>query len=562
MNKLLTGIFMIVLITISSLALLAAPKATAQNETWPWGTASEPYPWLEYLKSLPHDTNITLIIITRHEATITEKVRTEFLNSPVAKQLGIDNIRFVSAGPELWESYIQRSIESGTPIDVAWGGGPTLFNYIDEKGFLQSINPEINTAYYAVLYEMSKIPTEIAGVSTIKYGPDGSVHWIGAAISSFGFTINHQIINDLNLPVPQTWTDLTKPEYAKLLPDTPLIGIADPTMSTSNTRMYEIILQAYGWDQGWRILTLMAANSKIFDSSSGVRDAVIRNEIAAGITIDFYGYTAMHQNPNCEYILPQGATIINADPIAIINGTKHPVQAAAFVAWVLSQYGGQQIWLDPDINRLPINPEVFNTSAGQERTDLEQAYELATTSPGIDFNDTLALLTERAMQFYFKATLVNAHDDLQAVWAHIAKAYLDGKINDAEFEYLVQKLTDPITFTDPVTGEEVTFTQEYAIQINDKLSDPQIYQSLMTQWEENARERYLNAYNLLDQILSGELTITTGQQGEETGTITGTQGETQTTTEGGSLGSTLTSNITLIIGIIIIVAAAYFILKR
>ncbi|MCE4609450.1 MAG: ABC transporter substrate-binding protein, partial [Desulfurococcales archaeon] len=74
MNKLLTGIFMIVLITISSLALLAAPKATAQNETWPWGTASEPYPWLEYLKSLPHDTNITLIIITRHEATITEKV--------------------------------------------------------------------------------------------------------------------------------------------------------------------------------------------------------------------------------------------------------------------------------------------------------------------------------------------------------------------------------------------------------------------------------------------------------------------------------------------------------
>ncbi len=574
MAKSLTGIVLIVLFLVSPIAMLFSPHASAQSDEWPWGNQNEPYPWLEYLKNLPHESNITLIVITRHESTILEKVRTEFLNSPVAKELGIDNIQFVAAGPELWESYISRSIERGKPIDVAWGGGPTLFNYIDELGYLQPIDPSENLAFNAILYEMSKIPGEIAGVPTVKYGDDGKIHWIGAAISSFGITINHDLINQLNLPTPQNWTDLTRPEFAKLLPDTPLVGVADPTMSTSNTRMYEIVLQAYGWEQGWRILTLMAANAKIYDSSSGVRDAVIRNEIAAGITIDFYGYTAMHQNPSCEYVLPKGATIINADPIAIIKDTRYPVQAAAFVAWVLSEYGGQQIWLDTNINRLPINPNVFNTTIGQERTDLKQAYEIATTSPGIEFNDTLALLTERPMQFYFKATLVNAHDDLQAVWAQIAQAYLNGEINDVEFKFLIEKLTDPITFTDPVTGQQVTFTEEYAIAIKDQISNSSIYQSLMTQWEEKARERYLATYDLLDKILSGEITITETQTTtttptgtETTGTTTTggttpspTQTGTTTTTEEGK--GTLTRNLVLIIGVIVIIAAAYFILKK
>ncbi len=541
----LTGILTIALF----LAPMAAPyfyNSTAQE--WPWGAAEEPYPWLEYLKSLPHEEGVTLIVITRHEATLLEVAREKFLSSPVAQELGITNIQFVAAGPEQWETYIQRGIERGRPIDVAWGGGPTLFNYIDELGYLEPINPEAQPAYYAVLYEMEKIPEEIAGVATYKVGEDGYVHWIGAAISSFGFTVNNKVLRDYGLPKPTTWKNLTNPIYGKQLPSTPLIGIADPTKSTSNTRMYEIILQAYGWDEGWRILTLMAANSKIYDSSSGVRDAVIRGEIAAGITIDFYGYTAMHQNPDCEYILPQGLTIVNADPIAIIKGTNHPVQAAAFVAWVLSEYGGQQVWLDERVNRLPINPAVFDTPEGQARPDLRQAYETATTSPAIDFNESLALATERPMQFYFKATLVNAHDDLQSVWAEIVKAYFDGKITEEQFNQLVDKLTAPINFTDPLTGETTTFTLDYAIRIGPELSKPDIYQALMTGWEEAARNKYLATYDMLQEMLQG------GQPSTETGTA----GTTTATEEAGGLGS----NLYLIIGIIVILAAAYFLLKK
>ncbi len=530
------------LLFILMMIVLIQPIAQAlivPHNAWPW-TGEEPFPWLQYLKQLAQErgeplSDVKLTIITRHEATIIQKTKEVFLNSIVAKELGIVDIVPVYAGPEQWETYLQQAMEIGKPIDVAWGGGPTLFNYIDEKGYIEPLDNSSHPEFNAILYEMGKLPDRIAGAPTYKVGDDGYIHWIGAAISSFGFTVNHDKLNEYGLPMPRKWIDLTRPEYGAYLPDIPLTGIADPTKSTSNTRMYEIILQAYGWEEGWRVLTLMAANAKIYDSSSGVRDAVIRGDIAVGITIDFYGYTAMHQNPACEYIIPENESIVNADPIAVLKNTRYPIHAAAFVAWVLSEYGGQQVWLDTDINRLPINDRVFETDAGQQRPDLKQAFETATASGIIRFNETLAGATERAMQQYFKATLVNAHDELQNVWAAIVQAYLNGDISEEAYNYLIRKLTDPFPFEDPITGETVTFTLEYAIEINDRLLEGSIYQALMNAWEKGARDKYASVYDLLQAILAGqpiptETTTTTPTTSPTTTPTTPTQTTSPTTT--------------------------------
>lgn len=499
--------YIIVLFLLITLIYPIANALIPPKNQWPW-TGTEPFPWLQYLKQLAQERGeplegVVLTIITRHEATIISKTKEVFLDSPVARELGITDIRALLVGPELWDYYLSRG-----GIDIAWGGGPTLFNFIDKKGYIMPLDNNTYPEFNAVLYELGKIPKRIAGAETYKVGSDGYIHWIGAAISSFGFTVNHDILNQYGLPVPHKWIDLTRPEYGQYLPDVPLVGIADPLKSTSNTRMYEIILQAYGWETGWRVLTLLAANSKIYDASSAVRDAVTRGDIAIGITIDFYGYTAMHQNPSCEYIIPENESIVNADPIAIINGTKYPIHAAAFVAWVLSEYGGQQIWLDTDINRLPINDKVFDTETGQQRQDLKRAYESATVAGIILFNETLSGMTERAMQWYFKATLVNIHDDLQNTWAAIVQAYLTGQIDENTYNYLLWKLTDPFPFIDPLTGEEVTFTLDYAIKINDRITESEINQQLVNKWEEGARTKYANVYNELMAIVNGEKTIT------------------------------------------------------
>ncbi|MEZ0394691.1 MAG: ABC transporter substrate-binding protein [Desulfurococcaceae archaeon] len=504
-------IFVAALAVLALVLLAFAPAHAASG--WPWGNAPEPFPWLNYLASLlPHDKEgvkgVTLYVLTRHEQTIQNASRVMFLNSPVAKALGIKDVVFLYVGQAQWPQYIRQAQQAGYSIDVAWGGGPTLFNWLDSLGLLEPLDNNTQPAYNAVLYEVSKLPKTYAGAQSYLVGSDGYIHWIGASLSSFGFTVNHDVLKRYGLPTPQYWSDLGNPIYGKYLPQVQLVGTADPTMSTSNTRMFEIILQAYGWDAGWGNLTLLAANAIIYSGSSDVRDAVIRGDIAVGTTIDFYGYTAQQQNPACEYIIPKGQSIVNYDPIAIVKGTKNPVQAAAFVAWVLSEWGGQQVWLDPNINRLPANPLVFDTPAGKKRPDLLRAYEAASSAGAIQFNETLSGMWVNSVIYYFKATLVNAHTELQNVWAALVNAYFSGKIDNATFDYLVRELTGPFNFTDPLTGSTTTFTFDYALKVNGWLANSSsVHQALMNAWQQGAIQKYRKVYQDLQLALQGKLTI-------------------------------------------------------
>ena len=490
-----TASLILIVALVGSVALPMVSTPAKASANWPWGTSKEPYPWLDYLVQLwkqSGDTGpVKLLIITRHDIAIQQKTKELFLNSPVAKKLNIVGLNFVQVGPSLFEYYMSKA-----PIDVAWGGGPTLFDYLYKDGYLAPISPDYNKAAYAALYEASKFPDDIHGIPLKRIGPDGKIYWIAAALSSFGFTVNHDKLKEWGLPTPHKWVDLSNPIFAT----TPQLSVggADPTKSTSNTRIYEIILQVYGWNLGWMILTGFSANSKIYDASDAVREAVIQGEIAVGVTIDFYGYIAMQINPHTEYIMPPKQTAINGDPIALSKKTRHPIQALAFIAWVLSEYGGQQVWLDKDINRLPINPAVFKVAPPDlKRPDLQQSYEKALGNIGFIFNDTRAASWEFAMQQYFAAALAgNAHQDLQTAWSEIANAWIDHKISDQWMAYYAWKLLSPLSFKDPVTGKNVTFTEEYAAKMNNKMrSDATLLNQLKLEWENAMIKRADNVLN-------------------------------------------------------------------
>jgi len=445
---------------------------------------------------------ITLVIVTRHDATIQYKVKQLFLQSEIAKQYGITDLKFIGVPESLWPSYIEKG------ADVGWGGGPTLFDDMYKLGYLQPITDE---KILGLIGE--QIPRELAGMPMVRE-EDGKVYWIAAALSSFGFTVNKEVLEKQDLPFPKRWEDIATVEWAR---DPPMYGIADPTRSTSNTRIYQIILQAFGWEQGWRIMTLIAANSKVYEASDAVRDAVINGEIAAGNTIDFYGYTAMKQNPNCVYVIPEGESIINGDPIALLKYSKNPEAAQAFIYWVLTE--GQAVWMSPDINRLPINPTIFNKTITEEeakvlfngqlagktyaeaRPALLKAYQISISSKGIPFDDTRALKTVNALQYYFKATLIDVNGPLHQAWIALVKAYKEGKITEEQFEQLKDRLTAPIQFKDPETGQMVTFTEDYAAKINDKIATDAGFQSqLMQEWRNAAQAKYEGVLKELEAL--------------------------------------------------------------
>jgi len=428
---------------------------------------------------------IVLRVLTRHPGDIQLKTKELFLQSDVAKEYNIVDIVFVSQDPAAWIPTIKNTNGTERALDVAWGGGPTLFDELYLAGLLAPLEGE------GLEEAIAQIPDYYAGSPLKRVGDDGKVYWVAASIASFGFTVNHDILQLYGLPVPQSWRDLGSPTFGMPLVYTgqPAVGIANPVASTSNTRMYEIILQRYGWEEGWKVITTMAANSIIYPGSGDVRDAVIRGDIAVGITIDFYGYTAMRLNPACEYILPEGESIVNGDPIGLLVTSRNPEAAKAFIRWVLTD--GQAVWLDPEINRIPSNPTIFETPAGQERQDLKQVYEKLATATVIQFNDTLALSYEAAMRFYFDAVLVKNHDLLQQAWTLLLNKYYNGEIDDATLQDYINRLGAPLTYTDPVTGETVTFTMDDAIRVTKLIQqDATLISKYQVAWSQAASERF------------------------------------------------------------------------
>ncbi len=428
---------------------------------------------------------IVLKIITRHPSTIWILTKEHFLKSDIAKKYNIVDLKFLGPAPVLWIDTINRVGD----IDVAWGGGPTLFDQLIKSDLLEPItDPD-------TLKTISEIPDSVGG-SPLKRVIDGKMYWVAAAIASFGFIVNGPVLKKLGLPEPKTWEDLASVDFAKLLPK-PVIAYARPTTSTSHTRIYEIILQKFGWDKGWEIITRIAANGKPFDGSVEALTAVETGDTAVSIGIDFYGYTAQIEYPGNYYVLPYNESIINGDPIAMLKTSKHKEAAQAFIRWVVS-VEGQKIWLDKRVNRLPVREDVFQTPEGKQRPDLYKSYKDALNNIGIPFNDSLALQIEFSMRYYFDAVLADVHDDLVQAWKAIVDAYTSGRITQEEFEHWAYELGKPLSWEE--NGEVKTFTLQFAMQINEQLYKSAEAQSHYQQlWREAARERYRS----IVQALSG-----------------------------------------------------------
>jgi ABC-type Fe3+ transport system substrate-binding protein len=431
----------------------------------------------------------TIRVITRHGADIMLVAEDLFKKSDFAIENHITNIEWLPIADSLWIETIKRSDD----VDVAWGGGPDLFDIILDADLLAPLE---GNGIDAIL---AGIPEDIGGSETRRMvGND--VYWAGAAISSFGFTVNTELLDYYDLPEPTTWADLASPIY--YLPEK-LVGTADATTSTSNTRIFQIILQIYGWEEGWDLLVRMGANSAIYDQSGNVRDAVINKEIAIGTTIDFYGYTAQWLNPEfCRYVFPADGTIVNADPIALLTTTTDEELALGFIEWVLSSEG-QKTWLDGNINRMPVNEAVFDTPLGLQRSDLEAVFGKTQEALTIQFDSVEGASYYSAIRSFHRAVIVLPQIQLEQFWDDLTLTLEDGKITQAQFDDLAFRMGDPneIPFVDPATGKAEIFTMEYAQAINDRIAtDVEYKQNLVDVWITAANNHYAELAAELESI--------------------------------------------------------------
>jgi phosphoglycerate transport regulatory protein PgtC len=154
------------------------------------------------------------------------------------------------------------------------------------------------------------------------------------------------------LPPPKEWDDLKKPIYAGH------VGISAPSRSGTTHLTVETILQGEGWEKGWATLLEIGGNlAQVSDRSFGVPDAVNSGQYGIGIVIDFFGLSAKASGFPVEFVYPRVTTIVPAN-VGIIANAKNQKAAEAFIEFLLSEEG-QQILLDPKIQRLPVRPATY-----------------------------------------------------------------------------------------------------------------------------------------------------------------------------------------------------------
>ncbi len=445
----------------------------------------------------PQQTTIKVKILTRHSSSLYRTIESAFKESSYAPQ-GVDfDLVFQALDIAVWK----QVIDDGNTY-VAWGGGPTLFDDLLKDGYLEPITDSSILSEIKYLRDNEWENDTIAGSAMLRNGTtpnDDKIYWVGSAIASFGYTVCTAVLKQLDLQIPRGWQYLAHPGYYY---DNPIIAIGSSAGSTSNTRIYEIILQAFGWELGWGILSMIAGNALITEGSTGAKQAVEECNVGIANTIDFYGFDAQLNHPNNIYVLPNNQSIVNADPIAFTRNNGDPQKleiAKAFVNFVISAEG-QAVLLHNNIKRMPIRSDAFdnapNTPEYSHVAELKEIYQSTIHNQGIEFNETLSLSYLNSMIYYWEATLHEAHNEIRDVMKSARNAYDSNKLTNKQLFKLALALGQPVG--------SPAFTQEYAQQINDQMgSDDAFRTTKQTEWKEAAKQKYADIKTQLDSISDG-----------------------------------------------------------
>jgi ABC-type Fe3+ transport system substrate-binding protein len=282
------------------------------------------------------------------------------------------------------------------PPDIFWASAPDAFEVLKKNTLLQKYQPKAEGV-------ASKIGTYPVN------DPDG--YYIGFAASGYGIMYNTRYLRANNIPAPKEWDDLKKPVYFGH------VGISAPSRSGTTHLTVETVLQGEGWEKGWATLLEIGGNlAQVSDRSFGVPDAVNSGQYGVGIVIDFFGLSAKASGFPVEFVYPSVTTIVPAN-VGIITNARNQNAAEAFVEFLLSD-DGQQILLDPKIQRLPVRMSTYDKAPAGYPNPFKDPNLGAKVSFNADLSESryelLNSLYDRVITFRLK--------DLNAAWKAIHDA--------------------------------------------------------------------------------------------------------------------------------------------
>jgi ABC-type Fe3+ transport system substrate-binding protein len=357
---------------------------------------------------------------------------------------------------------------SSAGIDILYGGGVDPYEELKAAQLLTRYDPPPD--------ELAQMPPDFHGLPL--YDPDHT--WFGAALSGFGILVNERACAAAQLPEAATWSDLTDPRLAGW------ISGCDPRNSGSVLAIYEIILQDYGWDQGWAILMEMSGNVRNFLASAPAASVQVGlGDSACGVSIDTYGQAQVgYYGPeNVRFVLPEGQTVITPDSIAILKNPPHPVLAEHFMEFVLSRTG-QLLWMLPKgapggatqfvINRMSVYPALYGELAG--RTPITTDPFLLPTR--LVYSSALGGKRRSILSSLIGARMIDTHDLLVRAWTALHSPAARRLSPGRRQALLAEFLAPPCTEAELLRLAATTW------------KDPVQHTALVGQWQDQALDLY------------------------------------------------------------------------
>ena len=350
---------------------------------------------------------------------------------------------------------------AGVGIDIFFGGGLDPYLALKKEKLLQP---------YALPQQiLAKVPASLGGVPL--YDPEHA--WYGATLSGFGIVYNKVVLQLTKLPEISTWEGLASPEAFTW------VGSSDPRKSGSVHVAYEIILQAYGWEKGWQIITGLAANVRNFtNSASQVPKDVAIGEVAYGLAIDFYAWAQIDEAgaDKIGFVMPDNLTMITPDCIGILKGAPNRAVAEAFIRFVMSD-SGQKLWLFSkgtrdgpqryQLNRFSVLPSLYELSPESTAVKINPF----TWRSGFTFDAKLGSTRWAIVNDLMGTMVIEPKELLSEAW----RAALARGLTEKEWQRLAAM---PIT-----EAEALDFAKN-------KWQDPAFRNQMLIDWSQFARTKY------------------------------------------------------------------------